>query len=218
MINEQSTRFEAIAIMNKSIKRTTPESWVLEFDGVIVGEIKKVDGGYKVFSMGVTTEPFAHFAKAISSMIHNFMRCAQYLRHRKELSDAIEAMQPRVKYFAANPNNDPYVITLRRDEHCALSVLTNEGISDFTWCDIHTAKLPKTIVMIPDYISAKHEAERVIERVNRDLGNQNSEHPFFKREIRVMRFSEATSENIKHYMRLIDEMTLGAHSLGGYNA
>lgn len=218
MANEQMKRFEAIALMNKSIMRTTPKSWVLVFDGVIVGNIDKTDSGYVVTSEGVTTEPFGHFAKAISSMIDNFIRCAFYLKNRKAFQDAINHMQPRVKYFAANPNNDPFVITLRADETTAVSVLTSDGVSDFHWCDIHHEKIPKSIVLIPDFISAKARAEEVVKSINAGLGNENAENPFFKREIRAMRFSEAHAENIKYYMRQIDDLTLNAHAMGLRNA
>lgn len=214
MINEQTTRFEAIAIMNKSIAKKTPSEWYLIYSGVVIGTIQKDESGYVVSSEGVTREPFNHFAKAISSMLDNFMRCAHYLKARRVYQEAINNMQPRVKYFAANPQNDPFVITLRRDADCAVSVLTNEGISDFTWCDIHTEKLPKTIIMINDFMSAKEIADKTIEKVNRDLGNANAEHPFFKREIRVMRFSEATAANVLFYMKEIDALTLQAHKMG----
>lgn len=213
MINEQTTRFEAIAIMNKCIAKKTPSEWYLMQDGVVVGTIQKDESGYVVSSKGVTKEPFNHFSKAIASMLDNFLRCANYLKTRKIYSDAIEAMQPRVKYFAANPNNDPYVITLRAGEGSPVSVLTNEGISDFVWCDIHTAKLPKTIIMIPDFMSAKEVADKTREAVNKNLGD-NVDHPFFKREISVMRFSEATAANVRYYIDQNNDLTLAIHELG----
>lgn len=218
MANEQMQRFEAIALMNKSIAKKTPSEWYLIFDGVVIGVIQKDESGYVVTSDGVTREPFSHFAKAISSMLDNFMRCALYLKTRKSFEAAINNMQPRVKYFAANPNNDPFVITLRQDETTSVSVLTSDGISDFHWCDIHHEKIPKSIVLIPDFISAKRRADEVIESINKGLGNENAENPFFKREIRAMRFSEAHAENIKHYMRQIDDLTIQAHSMGLSNA
>lgn len=213
MINEQTTRFEAIAIMNKCIAKKTPSEWYLMQGGVVVGTIQKDESGYVVSSKGVTREPFNHFAKAIASMLDNFLRCANYLKTRKIYSDAIEAMQPRVKYFAANPDKDPFVITLRRDVGLLVSVLTNEGVSDFIWCDIDGVKLPKTIIMVPDFMSAKEIADKTREAVNRNLGD-NKDHPFFKREISVMRFSEATAENVRYYINESNAMTLKIHELG----
>lgn len=213
MINEQTTRFEAIAIMNKCIAKKTPSEWYLMQDGVVVGTIQKDESGYVVSSKGVTKEPFNHFSKAIASMLDNFLRCANYLKARKIYSDAIEAMQPRVKFFAANPNKDPFVITLRAGKGSPVSVLTNEGISDFVWCDIHTEKLPKTIIMIPDFMSAKEVADKTREAVNRNLGD-NVDHPFFKREISVMRFSEATAANVRYYIDQNNDLTLAIHELG----
>lgn len=213
MINAQTTRFEAIAIMNKCIAKKTPSEWYLMLDGVVVGTIQKDESGYVVSSKDVTREPFNHFAKAIASMLDNFLRCANYLKARKIYSDAIEAMQPRVKYFAANPDKDPFVITLRRDVGLLVSVLTNEGVSDFIWCDIDGVKLPKTIIMVPDFMSAKEIADKTREAVNRNLGD-NKDHPFFKREISVMRFSEATAENVRYYINESNDMTLKIHELG----